>query len=531
MGTGASRRLGDSRAEPEDSQRQVVEELAEESSGTQCITALRTPCSEGALKDFGRSAPHPGTPTSREDVRRWTMPPHRFDPDAMFFKGDMESIKESLRHASRQDPALGKRLVSPKRAAERPRRFSTGNAQRSTGVKIQGGHVHHDNVYSTGLMEAVKGRMRLAKGEARSDNVLTSAELDDPHRILAAAELFNMITRQFSLPALTDAARDFAMQRLARHEEVNVGHVVIQQGSPDISKLYIMTSGAVAFFVDGDHKRTLKAPLLFGELSVIYGTERTAEARVVDGPKDSGAPVLWTLDKTAWEEFMAMDIRHRAMAEAGAGRVETYTKSPQEIKLECTIQLLDLEPICRLGEGGFSTVTLAHDQKTDSFYAVKTMDKSSILKNALAKKVITEKSLLERVAKSNFCLRLHQTYMTGDFIYILTEVAECGDLMEHMINLNIIPYMSARYYSACICLGIAHCHQAKFVHRDIKPENCLVFADGRVKLGDFGLSKELPYSVDLGDGNQSVCTLAFTMCGTPEFLAPEFIFSRGHDPV
>ena len=52
--------------------------------------------------------------------------------------------------------------------------------------------------------------------------------------------------------------------------------------------------------------------MLFGELSVIYGTERTAEARVVAGPKDAGEPVLWTLDKTAWEEFMAMDIRHRA---------------------------------------------------------------------------------------------------------------------------------------------------------------------------------------------------------------------------
>ena len=83
----------------------------------------------------------------------------------------------------------------------------------------------------------------------------------------------------------------------------------------------------------------------------------------------------------------------------------------------------------------------------------------------------------------------------------------------------------------------------------------------QVKLGDFGLSKELPYAVDLGDGSRSVCTLAFTMCaaraldsrervsvaavrpplledfrsdcflgrcGTPEFLAPEFIFSRDY---
>ena len=44
--------------------------------------------------------------------------------------------------------------------------------------------------------------------------------------------------------------------------------------------------------------------------------------------------------------------------------------------------------------------------------------------------------------------RLYRTYMDRNFIYTLTEVAECGDLMEHMINLNIIPYINARYYTA-----------------------------------------------------------------------------------
>jgi len=364
-------------------------------------------------------------------------------------------------------------------------------------------------------MEAVNGRMRLARSPKGAVGP-SATELNDKHRILAAAELFNMITRQFNLPALTNAAKDFVMQQLARHEQVAIGHVVIRQGSPDISKLYVLTSGAVAFFVDGEHKRTLAAPALFGELSVIYGTARTAEARVVEDTRNSSDPVLFTLDKGAWpcprkhstrhidagawEEFMAMDIRHRTAAETSGG-VETYTSS-SDAKREYTIQLLNLDPVCRLGEGGFSTVTLARDKASGAFFAMKTMDKSSIVKNALSKKVVTEKNLLERVAMSDFCLRLHGTFMTGDFIYILTEVAECGDLMEHMINLNIIPYVSARYYAACICLGISHCHDAKFVHRDVKPENCLVFASGRVKLGDFGLSKELPYSVDLGDGDR-----------------------------
>jgi serine/threonine protein kinase len=63
----------------------------------------------------------------------------------------------------------------------------------------------------------------------------------------------------------------------------------------------------------------------------------------------------------------------------------------------------------------------------------------------------------------------------------------------------------------------------------MEPDNCLIMKDGYVKLADMGLSKVLPYTLDVQDGQRAACNLAFTMCGTPEFLAPEYIFSRGYD--
>ena len=134
---------------------------------------------------------------------------------------------------------------------------------------------------------------------------------------------------------------------------------------------------------------------------------------------------------------------------------------------------------------------------------------------------------------------------------------------------------------ACICLGIAHCHQAKFVHRDVKPENCLVFACGRARRPAPGAACNPPTArrrvcrsssatlvsprsyhtpstlatvrgpsarspsqcprparstrervsvaavrPPLLEDLRSDCFLG--RCGTPEFLAPEFIFSRDY---
>ena len=53
------------------------------------------------------------------------------------------------------------------------------------------------------------------------------------------------------------------------------------------------------------------------------------------------------------------------------------------------------------------------------------------------------------------------------------------------------------------------------VHRDLKPENLLFDRDGYLKLVDFGFAKV-------------VRDRTFTLCGTPEYLAPEIISNKGH---
>lgn len=95
---------------------------------------------------------------------------------------------------------------------------------------------------------------------------------------------------------------------------------------------------------------------------------------------------------------------------------------------------------------------------------------------------------------------------------------------------------TSRFYAAEIVLILAFLHDEHGIaYRDLKPENILIDAEGHLKLVDFGFAKKighskLPSVVRFSSrADRDLKAETYTLCGTPEYLAPEVIRNSGMD--
>lgn len=209
-----------------------------------------------------------------------------------------------------------------------------------------------------------------------------------------------------------------------------------------------------------------------------------------------------------------------------------------EGKSECSVRQFDGEKMVLegfLGQGGYGTVMRGKYENESVDYAVKFLAKKTIVAKKQEHHVMNEKNLLASFC-SPFILHLYGTYQTPTALVLVTENVDRGDLWSCMYENETYPEEDGglpcdliQFYFATVVIAVAYIHARKVAFRDLKPENIMLDSSGYIRLIDFGFAKKIPFGATDKNGKKVIQHKSNTMCGTPEYLAPEFIFCEGND--
>jgi serine/threonine protein kinase len=173
----------------------------------------------------------------------------------------------------------------------------------------------------------------------------------------------------------------------------------------------------------------------------------------------------------------------------------------------------------KLGSGGMSTVYLARDTTLDRPVAVKVMHREMSEQADQLERFRQEARAVAKLSHPNV-VSVIDAGEDGGYPYIVFEYVEGETLKARINRIGPLDVQEALAYAIEIARGLTVAHARRMVHRDIKPQNVLIDAEGRAKLTDFGISRQL---------EQDGMTATGRVLGTTDYVAPEQAMGRGAD--
>lgn len=193
-----------------------------------------------------------------------------------------------------------------------------------------------------------------------------------------------------------------------------------------------------------------------------------------------------------------------------------YSKLPQvSDKTSGKYSLKDFQIVRTLGTGSFGRVHLIRSYHNGRFYAMKTLRKSQVYKMKQVEHTNDERRML-KIVDNPFITRMWGTFQDVKYLYMIMDFIEGGELFSLLRKSTKFPNPVAKFYAAEVCLALEYLHSHNIIYRDLKPENILLDKNGHIKLTDFGFAKEVP-------------DVTFTLCGTPDYIAPEVVATKPYN--
>eukprot|EP00193_Tetraselmis_chui_P007724 CAMPEP_0177767512 /NCGR_PEP_ID=MMETSP0491_2-20121128/9158_1 /TAXON_ID=63592 /ORGANISM="Tetraselmis chuii, Strain PLY429" /LENGTH=586 /DNA_ID=CAMNT_0019284119 /DNA_START=1087 /DNA_END=2847 /DNA_ORIENTATION=- len=172
-----------------------------------------------------------------------------------------------------------------------------------------------------------------------------------------------------------------------------------------------------------------------------------------------------------------------------------------------------------IGTGSFGSVFLGMNQMTGELLAVKEVAvnaEAHKMKDAV-EQLESEVRVLGTLNHPNI-VKYVGTLRESRRLYIFLEYVPGGSIATLLQRFGPLAESVIRVYTRQILKGLAYLHASRTVHRDIKGANLLVEKNGRIKLADFGMAKQMVEHMSV--------TRSFK--GSAFWMAPEVIRQRGH---
>lgn len=278
----------------------------------------------------------------------------------------------------------------------------------------------------------------------------------------------------------------------------------------DAPALYLVRSGVLEAYTDDGESRILKSGTFFGEDTLMPDEDQKYGGK--GGMKQSRETVE-VLEDCVLGKLTLANIDSVILDLSRMGNKKGKGKDT----LDRSIDIFKLERHTLLGAGTFGQVWLASDRKSGKAYALKVQIKRELIEHHQAEGVCREREVMSKIDHP-FVIKLVNTAQDHQSVFMLLNLVQGGELFNVMHNdeRDCIPEKEVKFYAAGILEGLAYMHRRRIIYRDLKPENVLIDDLGYTVIVDLGFAKV-------------VNDKTFTLCGTPLYLAPEVILSRGHD--
>lgn len=322
----------------------------------------------------------------------------------------------------------------------------------------------------------------------------SSARRDHIQTILVDLLKKNDFFGQLSSRALAGLSESFLLK------EFKTGETIIQEGTQG-SVFYLLSHGMVEVRKEGKGKiMTLKSGEYFGERALINNEPRGASCVA------ASSCLCYALGKSDFQTIIASKHLKAQMEKTHEMRVAAETKcKSKELVPRMICGLKDFKDVRVIGMGAFGMVRLVKHTATGKPFAVK---------KGATKDMQLERKVLEMLDQRN-CAYMAASFDVKQKTYLVLEFLQGGDLITQICRSGTFKLSKARYYTGCVILAFEEMHRQDIAYRDLKLENLVLAKDGTLKLVDFGLAK-------------IVTSRTYTVCGTPEYMAPEIIRAKGH---